>query len=112
MFLGGQAQSGKTLLTKLIMKMMGYSVNSLMIYNYIIPDGRNQKSDTIKQLKNWMIEDNVSPLFIDEIVEDFFKNNTRGNELITDVANITGRKKGGCCLTKGGKKSPSSASGR
>lgn len=98
MFLGGQAQSGKTLLTKLIMKMMGYSVNSLMIYNYIIPDGRNQKSDTIKQLKNWMTEDNVSPLFIDEIVEDFFKNNTRGNELITDVANITSRKKGGCCL--------------
>lgn len=99
MFIGGYTHSGKTSLVKLIRKMMGiYKVIEIVDYSNIVGKQEKQwRSDTIKQIDLWMREDNVVPLFIDELDEDFFAK--KSEELIKDLANATARsERNTCCF--------------
>ena len=59
--------------------MLGLSKSKPILYNNIIPTGRTKKADTITQIQLWMNENNVAPILIDEIDEEFFSNKDRGN---------------------------------
>ena len=99
MFIGGDTYSGKTSLVKLIRKMMGiYKVIKIDDYSNIVGKQEKQwRSDTIKQIDLWMREDNVVPLFIDELDNDFFAKKSEG--LIKDLANATARsERNTCCF--------------
>lgn len=99
MFIGGDSYSGKTSLVKLIRKMMGiYRDIEFDTYSNIIGKKEKQwRADTIKQIDLWMWEDNVIPLFIDELDNDFFAK--KSEELIKDLANSTARsRRNTCCF--------------
>ena len=89
MFLGGDSHSGKTTLTKLIRKMMGiYDDTDPPVYSGIIGKSSPQwRADTVKQINVWLREDNVVPMFVDELDDNFFTQ--RSEELIKDLANET-----------------------
>lgn len=88
-FVGGAARSGKSKLMDITVKLMGIEKQKL-IYNNIVGNKKDKKKAAIMtQIESWMYEDNVLPLMIDEIDEDFFRNKKRGNELITNVSTVT-----------------------
>lgn len=99
MFLGGDSHSGKTTLTKLIRKMMGiYDIIDPPVYSGIIGKTSPQwRADTIKQINVWLREDNVVPMFVDELDDNFFTQRTE--ELIKDLANETATsERNTCCF--------------
>ena len=99
MFLGGDSHSGKTTLVKLIRKMMGiYDNIDPPVYSGIIGKASPQwRADTIKQINVWLREDNVVPMFVDELDDNFFTQRTE--ELIKDLANETATsEKNTCCF--------------
>lgn len=99
MFLGGDSHSGKTTLTKLIRKMMGiYDSIDPSVYSGIIGKTSPQwRADTIKQINVWLREDNVVPMFVDELDDNFFTQ--RSEELIKDLANETSTsERNTCCF--------------
>ena len=99
MFLGGDSHSGKTTLTKLIRKMMGiYDNIDPPVYSGIIGKTSPQwRADTIKQINVWLREDNVVPMFVDELDDNFFTQRTE--ELIKDLANETATsERNTCCF--------------
>ena len=99
MFLGGDSHSRKTTLVKLIRKMMGiYDNIDPPVYSGIIGKISPQwRADTIKQINVWLREDNVVPMFIDELDDNFFTQRTE--ELIKDLANETATsERNTCCF--------------
>lgn len=99
MFLGGDSHSGKTTLTKLIRKMLGiYDSIDPPVYSGIIGKTSPQwRADTIKQINVWLREDNVVPMFVDELDDNFFTQRTE--ELIKDLANETATsERNTCCF--------------
>lgn len=99
MFLGGDSHSGKTTLTKLIRKMMGiYDSIDPPVYSGIIGKASPQwRADTVKQINVWLREDNVVPMFVDELDDNFFVQ--RSEELIKDLANETATsERNTCCF--------------
>lgn len=99
MFLGGDSHSGKTTLTKLIRKMMGiYDDTDPPVYSGIIGKSSPQwRADTVKQINVWLREDNVVPMFVDELDDNFFTQ--RSEELIKDLANETSTsERNTCCF--------------
>lgn len=99
MFLGGDSHSGKTTLTKLIRKMLGiYDIIDPPVYSGIIGKTSPQwRADTIKQINVWLREDNVVPMFVDELDDNFFVQ--RAEELIKDLANETSNsERNTCCF--------------
>ena len=88
-FIGGTAGSGKSNLLQILQKMLGLSKSKPILHNNIIPTGRTKKADTITQIQLWMNENNVAPILIDEIDEEFFSNKDRGNNLIVNVSNLS-----------------------
>ena len=44
-------------------------------------------SNTVKILQDWLSEENVTPLLVDELPNDFFTNVKRGEELIMTLNN-------------------------
>ena len=99
MFLAGDTHSGKTTLTKLIRKMMGiYESIDPPVYSGIIGKETSQwRSETTKQINVWLREDNVVPMFVDELDDNFFAK--RSEELIKDLANETSNsERNTCCF--------------
>ena len=86
-----ESDSGKSNLLQILQKMLGLSKSKSkpILYNNIIPTGRTKKADTITQIQLWMNENNVAPILIDEIDEEFFSNKDRGNNLIVNVSNLS-----------------------
>ena len=84
-----ESDSGKSNLLQILQKMLGLSKSKPILYNNIIPTGRTKKADTITQIQLWMNENNVAPILIDEIDEEFFSNKDRGNNLIVNVSNLS-----------------------
>lgn len=85
LFLGGTAGSGKSSLMKAIARMI--DGDRVLDYNSIIPTGQRRKSETINALGAWMSEENVAPLLIDEIPDEFYTVKNYGNELIVNLSN-------------------------
>lgn len=84
---GGTGGSGKSNLLNILNKMIGLNTdNKIPTYNELVDNDTRKDSATRQQIRYWMLnEDNVAPLFVDEIPSDFFVG--KGEELIKDVAN-------------------------
>jgi hypothetical protein len=79
--------------------MMGiYDNIDPLVYSGIIGKASPQwRADTIKQINVWLREDNVVPMFVDELDDNFFTQRTE--ELIKDLANETATsEKNTCCF--------------
>ena len=68
------------------------------VYSGIIGKTSPQwRADTIKQINVWLREDNVVPMFVDELDDNFFTQRTE--ELIKDLANETATsERNTCCF--------------
>ena len=94
LFLGGISGSGKSSLLRILSKMTNLAPDFLAFVDYddVIPKNEHQrKLKTIQQLTAWMQEENVSPLLIDEIPNDFFTKSNYGEKLIVTTTNFRGR---------------------
>lgn len=89
MILGGTANSGKSKLLTIIKNMMGlYGRQNWYLYSDIFPTGAHNKvSKTIDFLSASLIEENMTPLMVDELDEEFFSSAKRGENLIVNTAN-------------------------
>ena len=68
-------------------------------YSSIVPKNSKWRSNTIDQLDYWLREDNVYPIFVDELDKDFFANPERSDKLVTNLVNDTGfHGKSGCLI--------------
>lgn len=88
--IGGTGGSGKSNLLNIINKMMGIGFGQkALTYNELINDsGPYKKSNTLKQIRFWMLEEeNVAPLMVDELPSTFFGYDKKGEDLIKDVSN-------------------------
>lgn len=86
LFIGGTANSGKSSLLKILSKMMG--ISNLEYYNFNdLGSGGRAKSDRVKTIENWSLEDNVYPIMIDEISLYFFQDTNYGRELVVNTSN-------------------------
>lgn len=90
MILGGTANSGKSKLLTIIKKMMGlYGSQNWYLYSDIFPQGDKRKaSKTIDFISACMFEENVNPFLIDELNQEFFSNQNRGEDLIVNTSNF------------------------
>lgn len=94
LFLGGNAGSGKSSLLRVLSKMTKVSPECLAFVDYddILPKNEHhRKSKIIQQIISWIQEENVAPLLIDEIPNEFFTKETYGEELIVNNTNHRGR---------------------
>lgn len=94
LFLGGNAGSGKSSLLRILSKMTTISPNYLAFLDYddVVPKGEhNRKLKIVQQLSAWIQEENVSPLLVDEIPNEFFAKDNYGEELIVTSTNFRGR---------------------
>lgn len=85
LFLGGDANSGKSSLLKILSKLT--NTPTVMDYNKILPNTGHYKKKILREIETWMEEENVMPLLIDEISDDFFSNKSHGGELIVNTMN-------------------------
>lgn len=61
-------------------------------YDDVVPKGEhNRKLKIVQQLSAWIQEENVSPLLVDEIPNEFFAKDNYGEELIVTSTNFRGR---------------------
>lgn len=94
LFLGGNSGSGKSSLLRILSKMTAISAKNLsfMDYDLIVQnDDYRRKSKIVNQLKDWMLEENVYPLLVDEIPNEFFSNDKYGEELVVAITNQEGQ---------------------
>lgn len=89
LFIGGEANSGKSSLLRVLSKMVNTSSTprDFVSYDLIYQDDYQKGANTVKILKNWLSEENVTPLLVDELPNDFFTNDKRGEELIMNLNN-------------------------
>ncbi len=86
LFIGGTAGSGKSSLLKVLTKMVGVDDKPYWRFDSLY-EGHNDKSNKVNILRNWMTEENVNPIMVDEINPWFFTNNHYGTDLIKTIAN-------------------------
>lgn len=106
LFIGGTPFSGKTKLLNLIVyRMIGIEKKkrgekeTVSTYSSIVPKNSKWRANTIDQLDYWLREDNVYPIFVDELDKDFFANPERSDKLVTNLVNDTGfHGKSGCLI--------------
>lgn len=89
LFLGGTAGSGKSTLLRILNGLVGLEKKRPDFPDFDnIATGHHYKAETVDNLYTLMVvEENVAPLFIDEIKPWFFAETNRGNDLIKTVSN-------------------------
>lgn len=86
LFIGGVGGSGKSSLIKMLSKMLG--ISNLSYHNFSeLGEGHRAKSDRVKTLESWVMEENVYPIIVDEVALEFFSNPSYGRELILNTTN-------------------------
>ena len=89
LFIGGTANSGKSSLLRIISKMVKSNKNQddFIAYDLIYQNDYQKGANTVKLLHDWLSEENVTPLLVDELPNDFFTNAKRGEELVMTLNN-------------------------
>lgn len=89
LFIGGAANSGKSSLLRVISKMVKFNQkqDDFIAYDLIYQNDYQKGSNTVKILQDWLSEENVTPLLVDELPNDFFTNVKRGEELVMTLNN-------------------------
>lgn len=88
--LGGQGHSGKSSLLSVMSKLT--RGNTTEIYDWKELEGatkNNRKQGRIDNISSWMQENNVNPIFVDEIDKEFFENQKYGREFVLNISNIS-----------------------
>lgn len=89
LFLGGNAGSGKSTMLSIIGRMTQYDTTIKSFFDYSQTSQHDSESERTKRsrtfIKNIFKENNVSPVFIDEIPANFFT--TAGEDIIVNTTN-------------------------
>lgn len=92
-FIGGEAGSGKSSLLSVLSKLIGINKGEFYLWKDLLGTrGNSQKRDRIERIQGWIMENNVNPILIDEIDNEFFTKEAYGRDFIVDTANICTRR--------------------
>lgn len=88
-FIGGEAGSGKSSLLSIMSKLVGINKRDFYLWKDLLGTrGNSQKRDRIDGIQTWIMENNVNPILIDEIDNEFFTKTNYGRDFIVDMANV------------------------
>lgn len=88
-FIGGEAGSGKSSLLAIMSKLTGINEGGFYQWKDLLGIKKNgQKVDRINTLQGWISGENVNPILIDEIDNEFFTNEKYGREFIVTTSNL------------------------
>ncbi|WP_300409150.1 restriction endonuclease PLD domain-containing protein [Lagierella sp.] len=88
-FIGGEAGSGKSSLLSIMSKLIGINKGDFYLWKDLLGTrGNSQKKDRINRIQNWIMENNVNPILVDEIDNEFFTKTNYGRDFIVDTANV------------------------
>ncbi len=92
-FIGGEPGSGKSSLLSIMSKLTGINKGDFYLWKDLLGTrGNSQKRDRIDRIQSWIMENNVNPILVDEIDNEFFTNVKYGRNFIVDTANLCARK--------------------
>lgn len=88
-FIGGEAGSGKSSLLSIMSKLTGINEGGFYQWKDLLgTKGNGQKVERIQTLQGWISGENVNPILIDEIDNEFFTNEKYGREFIVSTSNL------------------------
>lgn len=88
-FIGGEAGSGKSSLLSIMSKLVGINKGDYYLWKDLLGTrGNSQKRDRIDRIQDWIMENNVNPILIDEVDNEFFTRANYGRDFIVDTANV------------------------
>ena len=92
-FIGGEAGSGKSSLLSIMSKLVGINKGDYYLWKDLLGTrGNSQKRDRIDRIQDWIMENNVNPILVDEVDNEFFTKTNYGRDFIVDTANVCIRK--------------------
>lgn len=86
-FIGGEGGSGKSSLLSVISKLLGIDKGKYLLWEELLGTSGRQKKDRLDLIQNWVFEDNVNPILIDEIDSEFFTKVSYGRDFIVNISN-------------------------
>lgn len=86
-FIGGEGGSGKSSLLSVISKLLGIDKGKYLLWENLLGNSGRQKKDRLDLLQNWIFEDNVNPILLDEIDGEFFTKTSYGRDFIVNISN-------------------------
>lgn len=92
-FIGGEAGSGKSSLLSIMSKLTGINEGGFYQWKDLLGTrGNSQKRDRIDNLLDWIRGENVNPILVDEIDNEFFTTEKYGKEFIVSTSNLSIRR--------------------
>lgn len=87
-FIGGEAGSGKSSLLSIMSKLTGVNRGEFYQWEDLLGSSLNkQKRERLDRIGNWIEENNVNPILIDEIDNGFFTNDAYARDFIVTTSN-------------------------
>lgn len=86
-FIGGEGGSGKSSLLSVISKLLGIDKGKYLLWEDLLGNSGKAKRDRIDLISNWIMEENVNPILLDEIDSEFFTKITYGRDFIVNTSN-------------------------
>lgn len=91
--IGGEAGSGKSSLLAIMSKLTAINRGSYYQWDNLLGQSQNKaKRERLNRIENWILENNVNPILIDEIDSQFFTNTTYGRDFIVNISNLCVRR--------------------
>lgn len=91
--IGGEAGSGKSSLLSIMSKMTGINRGDYYQWEELLGMSQNKaKRERLDTIQNWILENNVNPILVDEIDGDFFTKTNYGRDFIVNISNLCVRK--------------------
>lgn len=92
-FIGGEAGSGKSSLLSIMSKLTGINEGGFYQWKDLLGTrGNSKKRDRIDNLHAWISGENVNPILVDEIDNEFFTTEKYGKEFIVSTSNLSIRR--------------------
>lgn len=92
-FIGGEAGSGKSSLLSIMSKLTGINEGGFYQWKDLLGTrGNSKKRDRIDNLQAWISGENVNPILVDEIDNEFFTTEKYGKEFIVSASNLSIRR--------------------
>ncbi|MCI5642491.1 MAG: NgoFVII family restriction endonuclease [Peptoniphilus sp.] len=87
--IGGDAGSGKSSLLSIMSKLTGINKGDYYQWEALLGQSLNKaKRERLDTIQNWIRENNVNPILVDEIDSDFFTKTNYGRDFIVNISNL------------------------
>lgn len=91
--IGGEAGSGKSSLLSIMSKLTGINGGDYYQWEELLGPSQNKaKRERLDTFQNWILENNVNPILVDEIDGDFFTKTNYGRDFIVNISNLCVRR--------------------